>query len=404
MTRELIERARRAALAGVSHLEELDETRAAHKAIAILRDAGLLAWTVPERDGGADTGGLASKHEVSVRVLCALRGELAWHSGMLDVMFVMQGLGSYPIALGGNAALRADILPQVARGERIAAFALTEPDAGSSLGDIATRADRAQHVKRGKMRDGAASIGRGWRLNGKKTFITNAGIAAFYTVLARTSGEPGDGGADSLSMFYVPANAKGLEVSRFEVMAPHPIGDLVFNDVDVQPDQLLGEEGQGLELALATLGRFRTSVAAAANGFARRAFDESCARLKARKQFGKPLASFQSLRFDIAEMDTRLRAAELLVVEAAEAVDRGDKAVAEVARAKLFATENASWVCDRAVQHFGGLGVKRGTIVERLFREVRALRIYEGTSEIQKLVLAKELLDVPREEPGYGVR
>jgi acyl-CoA dehydrogenase len=194
----------------------------------------------------------------------------------------------------------------------------------------------------------------------------------------------------------VPAAARGLAVERFEVMAPHPIGEVHLKDVEVSGEHLLGREGDGLALALATLGRFRTSVAAAANGFARRALDESKAHLARRKQFGKPLASFQALRFDVAEMDVRLRAGQLLVAEAAEAVDNGARAVAEVARAKLFATENASWTCDRAIQHFGGLGVKRGVIVERLYREVRALRIYEGTSEIQKLVLAKELLDGPR--------
>jgi acyl-CoA dehydrogenase len=294
---------------------------------------------------------------------------------MLDVVFVLQGLGSYPIALGGSAELRSRILPAVARGRSVAAFALTEPDAGSSLGDVATAAEKRK---------------RGWRLSGRKTFISNAGIADFYTVLARTSGKVGESGG--LSMFHVPASARGVEIVRFEVMAPHPIGDVVLHDVEVGAGDLLGEAGQGLELALGTLGRFRTSVAAAANGFSRRALDESRARLKARKQFGRSLSSFQALRFDLAEMDVRLRASQLLVLEAAAAVDRGERGVAEVARAKLFATEAAAWICDRAVQHFGGLGVKRGSVVERLFREVRALRIYEGTSEIQKLVLAKAAL------------
>jgi len=176
------------------------------------------------------------------------------------------------------------------------------------------------------------------------------------------------------------------------VMAPHPIGDVSFNDVQIPDGNLLGREGEGLDLALTTLGVFRTSVAASVNGFSRRALDEVRGRLQARRQFGRPLAAFQSLRFDVAEMDVRLRAAQLLVAEAALAVDRGERATAEVARAKLFATENASWICDRAVQHFGGLGVKRGSVVERLYREVRALRIYEGTSEIQRLILAKEIL------------
>jgi len=378
---DLRQRARTLGRDAAPRLESLGEDDAARKALALLAAARLLEWTVPARDGGAPSE-LAAADTVSVRALCALREELAWHAGMLDVMFVMQGLGSYPLARGGSEALRRAWLPEVLRGTRIAAFALTEPEAGSSLGEVATRAEATP---------------RGWRINGRKTFISNAGIAEFYTVLARTAGKPGDADASgALSMFLVPSGTRGLAIERFEVMAPHPIGELRFNDVEVPKEHLLGQEGGGLELALATLARFRTSVAAAANGFARRALDESKTHLSRRKQFGRPLSSFQALRFDVAEMDVRLRASQLLVAEAAEAVDNGQKAVAEVARAKLFATENASWVCDRAVQHFGGLGVKRGVIVERLYRDVRALRIYEGTSEIQKLVLAKELLDSPQ--------
>jgi len=359
-------------------IQDLSEDAAAGAALAALAGQGLVAWTVPERDGGAHAAGLAAREAVSVRALCAVRDELAWHSGMLDVVFVLQGLGSYPVALGGNRSLRAKVLPGVARGRTAPAFALTEPGAGSSLGDVSTRATR----RRG-----------GWILDGRKTFISNAGVADFYAVLARTSGEPGQ--TEGLSMFHVPGSARGVAVERFEVMAPHPIGDVEFRGVSIGPEHLLGAEGGGLAIALETLGRFRTSVAAAANGFARRAFDESRRHLASRKQFGKPLAAYQSLRFDLAEMDVRLRASQLLVAEAAAAVDRGDRATSEVARAKLFATETASWICDRAVQHHGGLGVKRGSVVERLYRDVRALRIYEGTSEIQKLVLAKEILPSP---------
>ena len=354
----------------------LDETSAAHRALEILGQAGLLAWCVPKSEGGADPGELCPADTVSVRALCTLRRALAYHSGMLDVMLVMQGLGSFTLAKAGDAALRARVLPRVARGERIAAFALTEPGAGSSLGDISARAERTS---------------AGWKLSGAKTFISNAGIAHFYTLLARTSGEPGRSGHEGLSMFLVPADAAGVQATRFEVLAPHPIGDLSLSGVELEGDHLIGEPGAGLELALSCLGRFRTSVAAAAVGFARRALDASRQHLKARRQFGKPLSSFQGLAFDVAEMDTRLRASELLVDEAAVAVDAGREATAEVARAKLYATETASWVCDRAVQHHGGLGVKRGEIVERLFRDVRALRIYEGTSEIQKMILAKKL-------------
>src|SRR6202008_3492845 len=182
--------------------------------------------------------------------------------------------------------------------------------------------------------------------------------------------------------------ARGLRAERFEVLGAHPIGDVHFEGVEVEDGARLGDEGKGLEVALGVLARLRTSVGAAANGFARRAFDEARRHLVARHQFGKPLAAFQGLAFDIAEMDKRLRAAGLPVAEAAEAVALGADATLEVARAKLFATEGAGWICDRAVQHFGGLGVKKGSVVEALYRDVRALRIYEGSSEVQKLILA----------------
>ena len=356
-----------------------DEGAAARKALELLAGEGLLAVTVPAPNGDAGT--------VSVRALCAVRRELAYRSGMLDVMFVMQGLGSFALALGGSPRQREE-LPRIGRGELVAAFALTEPGAGSDLSAIATRATR--------------TVG-GWRIEGRKTFISNAPIADRVTLLARTAGEPGD--SEGLSMFLVPGDARGLGREGFEVMAPHPIGDLVLEGVDLPPEALVGEEGRGLDLALATLARFRTSVAAAACGFAARALDESARHLSRREQFGHSLAKFQGLRFELAEMDTRLRAAELLVEEAARRVDRGDPARAAVARAKLFATETASWICDRAVQHLGGRGVRRGEVVERLFREARALRIYEGTSEVQKLILAKELLarrakERPRDDPG----
>ncbi len=371
----LVDEARRLGAELEIELAGLDEEAAARRALAAVGAAGLCAWTVPACDGGASTGGLAADDSVSVRVLCELREELASFHGLLDVMLVMQGLGSHPVALGGSKALRAEVLPAVATGASIAAFALTEPGAGSSLADVSTRAERK---------------GEHWILEGHKTFISNAGLARFYTVLARTSGAPGDG--EGLSMFFVPDDVWGLDVEPFEVIAPHPIGDVHFRGCELPGEFLLGDEGQGLELALQTLGRFRTTVAAAANGCARRALAESVARLSAREQFGRRLTSFQGLRFDLAEMDVRLRAAQLLVHEAASAVDAGSEATAEVARAKLFATEAAGWICDRAVQHHGGLGVKKGSVVERLYREVRALRIYEGTSEIQKLILARALL------------
>jgi acyl-CoA dehydrogenase len=372
---ELGKSARSVGAAHEQALADLPEDEAARAALASLAGSGLIRWCVPKRYGGADGQSLCAEDAVSARALCRLRSELAYHSGMLDVMLVMQGLGSYPLALGGSDALRARVLPEVAEGAQVAAFALTEPEAGSNLADVASRAERA---------------GGGWILTGTKTFISNAGIADFYTVLARTSGEPGE--SESLSMFYVPASARGVACKRFEVMAPHPIGDVRFERVELQEEWLLGGVGKGLSLALATLERFRATVAAAATGFARRALHEACEHLKQRRQFGRPLASFQGLRFELAEMDVRLRASELLVEEAAAAVDEGRECGAPVARAKLFATESAGFICDRAVQLLGGLGVRRGQVVERLYREVRALRIYEGTSEIQKLILARELL------------
>ena len=383
MSADLLAELERAAHAvGERHagsLETLGEEDSARAALAALAESDLLGWAVPAAWGGHDARGLASQRDVSVRALCAARRALAWHSGMLDLMLVMQGLGSYALAAGESPFAERE-LPRVARGERIAAFALTEPGAGSSLGDVATRAERK---------------GAAWRLDGRKSYISNAGVADFYTLLARTSGEVGRtkdaDGAGCLTMFHVPADAAGLFTERFEVLAPHPIGEVVLEGVELPDEHRVGAVGSGLTIALGVLGRFRTSVAAAAAGFAARALHESLGHLASRRQFGKPLSSFQGLAFDVAEMDVRLRAAELLVDEAARAVDEGAPAVAEVARAKLFATEAASWICDRAVQHHGGAGVRRGSVVERLFRETRALRIYEGTSEIQRLVLAREL-------------
>jgi acyl-CoA dehydrogenase len=362
-----------------NELESLSEDNSARRSIAWLAERDLITWCVPQAFGGADTEGLSGPDAVSVQAVAKLRAKLAFGSGMLDVMLVMQGLGSYPISLAGSDELRHEILPKVANGSRIAAFGLTEPGAGSSLGEVQTTAKRD---------------GDSWILDGQKTFITNAGLADFYSVLCRTSGTPGgrDGG-DGLTMFYVPADSPGLSVERFEVMAPHPIGEVHFKGVLVPDAHRLGDENGGLAVALGTLARFRTTVAAAACGFARRALVESRRHLTSREQFGKPLSANQGLRFDLAEMETRLLAAELLTERAARRSDElGEGAGRDVARAKLFATETAAYIVDRAVQHHGGLGVKRGTPVERIYREIRALRIYEGTSEIQKLILAKALL------------
>jgi len=359
-----------------------DETAAARAALGALAEEGLLRFAVPRRQGGAAPPEWCSETTVSTRALCTVRSELARHSGMLDVMFVMQGLGSFPLALAGSAEQQ-EAARAAGEGRAVAAFALTEPEAGSDLSAVATRARREAH---------------GWRLDGAKTFISNAPLADFFTLLARTAGEPGE--RAGLSLFLVPRATPGITVRAFEVTSPHPIGEVALEGARLAAGALVGEEGGGLELALATLHRFRASVAAAATGFARCALEESLAHLARRRQFGRALASFQGLRFDLAEMDTRLRASELLVAEAATAVDLERPAAAEVARAKLYATESASWICDRAVQHLGGRGVRRGETVERLWREVRALRIYEGTSEVQKLILARELLERGAAEPG----
>lgn len=373
---ELLERARSLGLAQADRVAAAGHgEEAARLALKHLAEAELLGFTVRADRGGNATQGLCADDDVSVRALVVLRDELAYHNGLLDLMFVMQGLGSYPLQRGGSEALCAEVLPRVIDGSHVCGYCLTEPGAGSSLDEIATRATK----------DGA-----GYRLSGRKIFISNAPIADGFTVLARTSGEPGDRVPGGLSMFYVPGDAEGLRAEGFEVMAPHPIGEVHFDGVFVPEAARLGAEGEGLDIALATLARFRTSVAAAANGFARRALDESRRHLSERHQFGRPLGANQGLRWDLAEMDARLRGAQLLVREAAERSDTGHPdTAASVARAKLTATENASYVCDRAVQHFGGLGVKRGVLVEQLYREVRSLRIYEGASEVQKLILGK---------------
>ncbi|MEM1451224.1 MAG: acyl-CoA dehydrogenase [Planctomycetota bacterium] len=355
-----------------SEPDEIEAFRIAHRT---LREAGFFSLVVPRAHGGADVGALAPAETVSVRALATCRQALAFRHAMADLAFVEQGLGSFPIALGSEDAELTGVLRRVAAGEVTPALGLTEEGAGSDLAGVATRAERD---------------GDGYVLTGAKTYITNVGVADFFTVLARTDGAPGDRGG--LTMFYVPVDAAGLGTRSFQVMAPHPIGEVLLDGVRVPAAHALGPIGGGMDLALANLARFRITVAAAANGFARRALAESVAHLKRREQFGRLLATFQGLRFDLAEMDARLRAAELLTAEAAERVDAGQDATAEVARAKLMATETASWICDRAVQHHGGLGVRVGTVVERLFRDTRALRIYEGTSEIQKLVLAKHVL------------
>lgn len=318
---------------------------------------------------------------IDLRSVCLARERLAAASGLADAVFAVQGLGSYPIALAGNAQLARRYLPRIAEGTAIAAFALTEPDAGSDAGAIATRA----------VRDGEDYV-----LDGVKVFISNATIASFLTVFARTAEGPKRG----ISAFVVDSEAPGLSIGpRQEITAPHPIAEVRLSACRVPAAQRLGEEGDGMRLALATLDFFRTSVGAAACGLASRALAESTSRAQSRRQFGSRLADFQLTQAALADMVTELDAARLLVYRAAWKKDSGASRVTrESAVAKLFATEAAQRIVDRAVQIHGGLGVQRGSVVERLYREVRAPRIYEGTSEIQRLIIARELLDKTLED------
>jgi alkylation response protein AidB-like acyl-CoA dehydrogenase len=316
------------------------------------------------------------KHAVGegleARQLCLIRETLARHSGLADFAFAMQGLGSGAISLGGSAAQRERWLPRVAAGEAIAAFALSEPAAGSDVAAMQCR---------------ATSDGSGWRLDGEKTWISNGGIADFYVVFARASDAPG---AKGIAAFIVEADAPGFEIAeRIPVMAPHPLARLRFNACRAE---LLAPAGEGFKLAMRTLDVFRTSVAAAALGFARRAFAEGLGRARSREMFGQHLTDFQLTQAKLADMATQIDAAALLTYRAAWERDSGRPVTKAAAMAKLTATENAQRVIDAAVQLFGGLGVVSEQPVERLYREIRSLRIYEGASEVQQLIIAREIL------------
>ena len=313
---------------------------------------------------------------LDVRTLCLTRETLARYDGLADFAFAMQGLGAGPISLFGSAEQRETWLPKVAAGQAIAAFALSEPEAGSDVAALATTAQR----------DGNHFV-----LNGTKTWISNGGIADFYILFARTGEAPG---ARGLSAFVVPAEAPGLEIAeRIEVIAPHPLATLTLRDCRLPADTLIGQGGDGFKIAMATLDVFRSTVGAAALGFARRALDETLAHTSTRHLFGAPLADLQMSQARLADMATQVDASALLVYRAAWTKDQGAARVTrEAAMAKMHATEAAQQVIDSAVQLHGGLGVTSGQIVERLYREIRALRIYEGATEIQKLVIARQTL------------
>ncbi len=311
---------------------------------------------------------------IDTRAICLIRETLARHSGLADFAFAMQGLGSGAISLAGSDAQKSRYLPRVASGEAIAAFALSEPDAGSDVAALACEA-RA---------DGDAYV-----LNGEKTWISNGGIADFYVVFART----GEKGSRGISAFIVDADTLGFDIAeRIDVIAPHPLAKLRFTNCSVPSAQRIGAEGEGFKLAMRTLDVFRTSVAAAALGFARRALDEALQRATTRKMFSGVLADFQLTQAKLAQMATTIDSAALLTYRAAWQRDQGANVTREAAMAKMVATEGAQQVIDAAVQMFGGLGIVSEMPVERLYREIRALRIYEGAPEEQQLIIARELL------------
>ncbi len=349
--------------------DHADVDRACHDLVALLGEAGWLEYCVPKADGGR-------LERIDSRSLCLLRETLARHDALADFAFAMQGLGSGAISLAGSEALRERYLARVARGEAIAAFALSEPDAGSDVAAMTTRA-----------RESGGEI----VIDGTKTWISNGGIADFYTVFAREGDAPG---AKGISAFVVDADAPGLAIAeRIEVIAPHPLARLEFAACRIPAAQRLGAPGEGFKVAMQTLDIFRASVAAAALGFARRALDESIARATSRKMFGQTLADFQLTQAAIADMATGIDSSALLTYRAAWARDvRGARTTREAAMAKMVATETAQSVIDRAVQIFGGLGVVSGQAVERLYRDIRALRIYEGATEVQKLIITREIL------------
>ncbi len=349
-----------------AHAEET-VSAATKDLVALLGKAGWLRHAVPAPAGLGQT--------LDVRSLCLVRETLARHLGLADFAFAMQGLGSAPISFFGSNAQKEALLPGIAEGTLIGAFALSEPGAGSNPGDMTTTARR----------DGDSYV-----LDGEKTWISNGGIATQYTVFART----GDAGAKGLSAFVVPADAPGLELAeKIAITAPHPLGRLSFNGCRVPVEALVGNEGDGFKIAMTTLDTFRSTVGAAALGFARRALDESLTRVKERQIGQAPLADYQMTQSRIADMALSIDAAALLIYRAAWTKDSsGARISREAAMAKLHATEVAQQVIDSAVQLHGGLGVVSGNPVEVLYREIRSLRIYEGTSEIQKLIIAQQTL------------
>jgi acyl-CoA dehydrogenase len=339
---------------------------------ALVRKLGAAGW-LRYGVGGTAYGGHGDT--IDTRAVCLLRETLAKHSGLADFALAMQGLGSGAISLAGNDAQKARYLPRVAQGEAIAAFALSEPNAGSDVAAMALAArDDGEH----------------YVLDGEKTWISNGGIADFYVVFARTGEAPG---ARGISAFIVDADTPGLEIAeRIDVIAPHPLARLRFTNARVSKQQLLGTPGEGFKIAMRTLDIFRTSVAAASLGFARRAMDEGLARAASRKMFNHTLGDFQLTQAKLAQMALTIDSSALLVYRAAWLRDQGVSVTREAAMAKWQASEGAQQVIDAAVQLWGGMGVQSGQVVESLYREIRSLRIYEGATEVQQLIVGRDLL------------
>lgn len=356
----------------VAHVHGPDVDADCRQLVRALGDAGWLRHAV----GGKPYG---HQDVIDTRAICLIRETLGKHNGLADFAFAMQGLGSGAISLQGTPEQKERYLSRVARGEAIAAFALSEPEAGS---DVAS------------MQCAARIEGDHAILDGEKTWISNGGIADFYVVFCRTGEAPG---ARGISAFIVEAGTPGFEIAeRIDVVAPHPLARLRFANCRVPLSQRIGAAGEGFKVAMRTLDVFRTSVAAAALGFARRALDEALRRATTRKMFNQVLADFQLTQAKLAQMATTIDSAALLVYRAAWLRDQGRSVTKEAAMAKMAATEGAQQVIDAAVQIFGGLGVQSGETVERLYREIRPLRIYEGATEVQQLIIARELLKETR--------
>ena len=354
---------------GLGEIDHADVDAACKHLVSALGSTGVLRHCVPKAFGGAS-------EEIDSRSLCLIRETLAYTDGLADFAFAMQGLGTGAISLSGSQALKQAVLPKIASGDWISAFALSEPDAGSDVGAMACAARR----------DGEHFV-----LDGEKTWISNGGIADVYTVFARTGEAPGTRG---ISAFVVFADTPGFAITeRIETIAPHPLARLRFDACRIPASQLLGSPGEGFKIAMRTLDIFRPSVAAAAIGFARRALDEAVAHAKSRRMFGATLADLPTAQSTLGEMATAIDAAALLTSRTAWQRDVQKRPTTrEAAMAKMTATENAQWVIDQALQLFGGRGVRVGEITERLYREIRALRIYEGATEVQKLIIGRELM------------